>query len=282
MPSLVLGGSGQLGTAILGLRPDATAPSHHDLDLADVGQVYKKVVRFRPSAIINCAGYTDVDGAEDHPDEAITINGDAVGELARAAHDLTIPFVTFSSDYVFDGRTQGSYTESSTPAPINVYGESKLVGEQAALGFAGSLVIRTSWLVSATHRNFVSAIVERARQGLVRVVNDQWGGPTMVNDLAKASVGAMEQGCSGVLHLSGHPATTWFELARTAAAAVGLDTALVAPCRTTDYPSKADRPARSVLASERLPVGSPLVMPEWPAGLTELLPDILARLSNSG
>ncbi len=275
--ALILGGSGQLGSAFRRLLPDAAAPSRDELDLVDIALLEPSITSLGPDLIINCAAYADVDAAEGDGRLANALNGEAVGELSRTARRLGIPFVTFSSDYVFDGMSNQPYVESSPPAPINAYGRSKLLGEQLALQYSGSLVVRTSWLLSATHPNFVRTILARAAVETVAVVDDQRGRPTLVSDLAVAVLDAVDRGYRGLLHLASPPATTWFRLAEQACAAAGIDATRVAACATEDYPSRAQRPRYSVLASER---GE--ILPDWRVGLPELVAQILGPGSPSG
>jgi len=258
MNALILGGSGRLGTALLKLLPSATAPSHADFDLTDILGFQPRLVAARPSVIINCAAYTAVDAAEEDEAKATLINGEAVGELAAVADRSGIPFVTFSTDYVFDGTIDTVYTESAVPAPLNAYGRSKRVGEQMALDYPGSLVIRTSWLLSSTHTSFVSTVLGRAAKGEVRVVTDQWGRPTMVDDLAVATIAAIESGVTGLLHLASPPTTTWFALAQDACRFVGLDPKRVRPIASDRLNRRAERPRHAVLGSDR-----GFVLPEW-------------------
>jgi dTDP-4-dehydrorhamnose reductase len=272
--TLILGGSGQVGTAFRRLLPDATTPGHKDFDLSDVAGIASKVGALAPERIINCAAYTAVDAAEDDEETANRVNGDAVGELAAAAHRLGIPFVTFSTDYVFDGETDEPYTESSTPNPINAYGRSKLRGEEAALQYPESLVVRTSWLFSATHPNFVATILARAAEGEATVVNDQWGSPTSAPALARMTLEVLERGVTGLLHLASPPTATWFDLASAACKAAGIDPARIRPCGSSDFQRSARRPRYSALETN-----STARMPGWGGELAWVVADVVARAS---
>jgi dTDP-4-dehydrorhamnose reductase len=249
---LVTGGTGQVGTALLALEPRCAAPGRSELDLAQPETLPPAVAALSPEAIINCAAYTAVDAAEDDEETATIVNGRAVGVLAELAAERGIPFVTFSTDYVFDGTATTPYVESSPPNPINAYGRSKLAGERAALGAnPDALVIRSSWVFSATHRNFVTTVLERAAAGVIEVVDDQWGTPTSAGDLAAAALQAMGSGASGILHITNQGVTTWFEFARTACELAGIDSAQVRATTTASYPTPARRPRYSVLGTER-------------------------------
>jgi dTDP-4-dehydrorhamnose reductase len=252
---LLLGRSGQVGTALAKQLDQVTAPPSAEFNLMDAtrDKVEKLMDEARPSVVINCAAYTAVDKAESQIDVANKINGSAVGLLAEVSADAGVPFVSFSTDYVFDGRSTLPYVESSTPNPINVYGQSKLIGEHMAIAAnTRALIIRTSWVMSGTHGNFVATMLRLAREGRpTRVVNDQHGSPTVADDLAMATIEAIEMGATGLLHLTNQGATTWFDLARAALTEATLDPDLVSPCTSAEYPTPAPRPAYTVLESER-------------------------------
>jgi dTDP-4-dehydrorhamnose reductase len=165
--------------------------------------------------------------------------------------------VTFSTDYIFDGTKDGGYFESDPPCPINAYGRSKVLGETLALDAnPESLIIRTSWLLSGTHRNFVTTILKRLSEGDVSVVNDQFGRPTLADDLAPVTLEALHRDLAGVLHLANQGVTTWYGITLEIAAMIGTGTSRVHPVPATDYPKPALRPANSVLDSERVePLG---------------------------
>ena len=269
---LLTGGSGQLGTAIRSRRGGLVAPTRSELDLSRPQDLTSRLHQIEPSAIINCAGYTAVDRAEDEPDLAMTVNATSVGMLADYAAAAGIPLITFSTDYVFDGRADTPYLESSPTAPINAYGRSKERGEQAALAaHPGTLVVRTSWVISATHRNFVTTILERAATGPVNVVSDQLGCPTYAPDLAAATLAAFDTGATGILHLTNQGPTSWYELARTACNLAGIDPNRVRPISSGEYPTRAARPRYSVLGTERLPDLGLSPLRRWDEALESLI-----------
>ncbi len=251
---LVTGASGQLGNAITKLLGgDAVGLTRSDLDLRDAGSIRRVLSSYRPSTVINCAAYTAVDNAETNRGTARAVNTEAVGEMATVARDLGARFVTFSTDYVFDGEKIGDYVESDETGPLNVYGHTKLAGEQLALDvYPVSLVIRTSWVLSGTHRNFISTMIDLIGRGPVRVVDDQHGRPTMTEDLAVGVVEALGVGATGLLHMANAEATTWFDLAREIAEIADLDPENVEPCSTDEFPRPAQRPCNSCLDSERM------------------------------
>jgi dTDP-4-dehydrorhamnose reductase len=252
---LILGASGQLGTAFASLigPADALCATRSDLDIADGDRIEPFLREHRPEIVINCAAYTAVDRAEREPNLAASINSGAVRDFAEATARRDIRFVTFSTDYVFDGSLERPYVESDAPNPVNVYGRTKLEGERhALLTHPGALVIRTSWIISETHRNFVTAMVKLATGEGGRVVDDQHGRPTIASDLAAATLDALDRGASGLLHLTNGGETTWFDLARTVVRLAGLDPMKIQPCTTDEYLTPARRPHNSVLESERI------------------------------
>jgi dTDP-4-dehydrorhamnose reductase len=276
---LLLGGSGQVGAALVERLDQVTAPSRREFDLAEATPeaVRRLIESTRPDAIINCAAYTAVDRAEDEAEVANILNGSAVGTLAAIAGDSGIPFVTYSTDYVFDGRSNRPYVESSPTNPINAYGRSKLIGERLALeANSKTLVIRTSWVISATHRNFVATMLRLTGEGRsVRVVNDQHGSPTIAGDLAVATIEALDLGAGGVLHLTNQGATTWFDLANAAVREAALDPELLSSCTTAEYPTPAPRPAYSVLGSERAAEIGVSPLPRWQDSLPALVVQLM-------
>lgn len=250
----VVGAGGQLGTAFVDLLGHRAQPiTRHQLDLTNLGAIRPWVEDLRPDLVVNCAAYTAVDAAETDEETARTVNASAVGELAAACARVGAGLVTFSTDYVFDGTKESGYLESDAPDPLNAYGRTKLEGERLALeALPSALVIRTSWVLSGTHRNFAATMLDLIARGPVRVVDDQRGRPTLVGDLARGTMSAIDAGATGVLHLANQGETTWYELAREIADIAGLDPERVSPCTTDDFPRPAPRPANSVLDSERL------------------------------
>ncbi|MGI9529481.1 MAG: dTDP-4-dehydrorhamnose reductase [Acidimicrobiia bacterium] len=274
---LVLGGDGQLGTAFRDVFPDARFVDREDADFRVRGSVARLISDMQPSAVINCAAFTAVDAAENDESLAIDINGVAVGEMATACAQQDIPFLTFSTDYVFTGDAIDPYLEDGIPGPVGAYGRSKLIGEwMAAAVYPQTLIVRTSWLISPTHDNFVTAILRRAAVGSLKVVDDQRGKPTVAHDLAVASAQALAHGSVGVVHLANSDETTWFGLAQAVVAEAGMDATIVQPCATVDFPTDAQRPAYSVLGSNRTDTPK---MPSWRSSLGSLVQEQVKRLS---
>ena len=273
---LVTGSSGQVGTALRSVLPYATFLTRSDIDLGDLDSIPRVIDAYRPSAVINCAAYTNVDLAEAEEDRATIINGAAVGEIARACAERDTPLVTYSSDYVFDGRSSTPYLEEDPVGPVGAYGRSKLIGERLALEqHPRALVVRTSWVISATHDNFVATMIRLARNGPLNVVDDQRGKPTIAADLAVATVTALNAGATGIMHLANDGETTWFGLAAATVQLAGLDPTLVIPCTSDEFPTTAVRPAYSVLGTNRADTPR---LPSWQSSLVPLVAAQIRRL----
>lgn len=279
-PVVITGAGGQLGTAFAELLPDGVGLGRSDLDLSNVSRVQEALRDLGPSLVINCAAYTAVDHAEEEEELATVVNGEAVGAMSRLSADLGARFVTFSTDYVFDGKAVEPYVESDPTDPINAYGRSKLVGERLALAVnPAAVVIRASWVVSATHDNFVSTMLKFGSQGReLSVVNDQTGNPTIATDLARAALDIGLGTVSGIVHVTNSGSTTWFDVARESLAIAGLDASLVSPCATAEYPTPAPRPAFSVLGSERRTLLGIDELPAWQESLVGVVEGQATRL----
>jgi dTDP-4-dehydrorhamnose reductase len=269
----VLGANGQLGSAFMRLLGDAASPiTRSNLDLANPLAIEPWMDHFNPSLIINCAAYNAVDAAESDPETAHLVNATAVEALARESARHHATFVTFSTDYVFDGSKETGYVESDDPGPLSVYGMTKLEGEYLALeANPESLVIRTSWVLSETHSNFAAKMLDLIAEGEVQVVHDQRGRPTIAEDLARATMDCLDADVTGIVHLSNQGETTWFQLAREIALLADLDPDRVTPCATRDLSLPAPRPANSVLDSERLEILGINPLPHYSESLAQIV-----------
>lgn len=278
---VVTGALGQLGTAFHRLLGDNDVEylDEAELDFADLDAIPRVLGEINPSLVINCAAFTAVDAAEENESLARIVNATAVGELARASAQIGSRFVTYSTDYVFDGTSVDGYVESDHPHPINAYGRTKLEGERLAVAnHPEALVIRTSWVLSGTHLNFAASMLRLISDGPVKVVDDQRGRPTLVDDLAHATMDAVDRGATGILHLANEGTTTWFGLAREIAVIADLDPDRVTPCSTDEFPRPAPRPSNSILVSERLgPLGmDPL--PSYRVGLPAVVAGLVENV----
>jgi dTDP-4-dehydrorhamnose reductase len=251
-----------LGRDVVGVAgDDAVVLAHTDLDVADAAAVRDAL---HGATVINCAAYTDVDGAESDPASAHAINAQGARNVAGAAQRV----VYVSTDYVFDGTKHAPYVESDPTAPLQEYGRSKLAGERAtAEANPNHLIVRSSWLFGAGGRNFVESMLALGRErDELRVVDDQVGCPTFTGHLAEALVSLARTGERGVLHVAGAGSCSWFEFAREIFERAAVD-CHVLPCTTEEFPRPARRPAYSVLSSER---GGP-ALPAWQDGLDAYL-----------
>jgi dTDP-4-dehydrorhamnose reductase len=268
MRLLVTGAAGMLGTEVVAARGghEVVALARAALDITDAAAVRAAVRDSRPDAVINCAGWTDVDGAEAAEDAATAINGDGAGHLAAAVAEAGAHVVHVSTDYVFPGDATEPYREDAPTGPRGAYGRSKLAGERAVAAAAphAHAIVRTAWLFGPHGANFVDTMLRLARErSELKVVDDQLGCPTYAGPLARALVQVAEARVQGVLHVAGGGACTWFELARATFARAGVEVT-VHPCTTAEFPRPAPRPAYSVLGSTRRDAP---VLPPWQEGL---------------
>jgi dTDP-4-dehydrorhamnose reductase len=238
---------------------NAVGYSHAQLDVTDRAAVQEAISP--DDLVINCAAWTNVDGAEQHEDEALRINADGARNVAEAAG--TVLYV--SSDYVFDGTKGEPYLESDPVNPLSAYGRTKLAGEHAtADANPRHFIARSSWLFGAGGKNFVETMLGLGPE--VRVVDDQVGSPTFTGHLAEALVELARTEDYGVHHVAASGSCSWFEFAREIFARAGSDTH-VEPCTTADFPRPAPRPAYSVLGNER----GDKSLPTWQEGLDAYL-----------
>jgi dTDP-4-dehydrorhamnose reductase len=263
MRLLVTGAAGMLGRDVVAAAGSAghevSALARADLDITDAAAVTAAVQAARPDAVINCAAWTDVDGAEENEAAATAINGAGAGNLAHQGVHL----VHVSTDYVFDGEAHEPYTEEAATAPRSAYGRSKLAGELALAG-ANAAIVRSSWLFGPHGRNFVDTMRRLgAERDELAVVDDQVGCPTYTGHLAAALVEVAERRLTGVLHVAGGGRCSWFDLAKATFEETGIECRVRAQS-TADLGRPAPRPAFSALASTR---DDAPVLPPWREGL---------------
>lgn len=286
---LLTGASGQVGAELLHtLAPlgRVVAPTRTELDLADLRSLRSAVRDLRPTVVVNAAAYTAVDRAETEADRCAAINADAPRVLAEEAARVGALMVHYSTDYVFDGNKRAPYTEDDASGPLNVYGRTKLEGEQGVAAAGGRhLILRTSWVYGLRGANFLRTILRLARERReLRIVSDQVGAPTWSRSLARetAALVSMREGldlsASGVYHLTSAGSTTWHEFAR---AILGGDPARgdqvcerVMPIASADYPVAARRPAYSVLDNTRISRRFGIAIPDWRDELSRVLEEL--------
>ena len=278
MRILITGAGGMLGhdvqRACEAAGHEPVALTRSSLDITDPAAVAAAVAAAAPDVVVNCAAWTDVDGAESASDEALAVNGTGAGHVAAAAHAAGAWTIHVSSDYVFDGAKSEPYLESDPVAPVSSYGRSKLAGERAVAAVAPDrhTVVRSSWLFGAHGKCFPKTILRLAdERDELTVVADQVGCPTFTGHLAAALVELAEAPREGILHMAAAGSCSWCEFAAAIVAAAGAR-CLVRPIGTAEYPTPARRPAYSVLASER---DAPR-LPAWDAGLSAFLSELAA------
>ncbi|MCU0627585.1 MAG: dTDP-4-dehydrorhamnose reductase [Gemmatimonadaceae bacterium] len=280
---VVTGAGGQLGHALLATAPPTCHVIGLDraaMDIADESSVLAVIRAHQPDIIVNAAAFTAVDDAESRPEDAHRANADGPAILARAARECGARIVHVSTDYVFDGRAGRAYRPDDAAHPLNVYGQSKRAGELAVLqhGGAAATVVRTSWLYGRTGRNFVRTMLRRLREpGAVRVVADQIAAPTRVDTFADA-VWAITRTPSvhGIVHWCDAGVASWYDLAVAVseeARAVGLldASADVGPVPSSAYPTRATRPAFSLLDVGDLPGRLDVTRLHWRTSLRAML-----------
>jgi dTDP-4-dehydrorhamnose reductase len=267
---VILGGGGQVGRALASearaRRIRHAAMGHAECDITEVRAVERAIVGAR--LVVNCAAYTSVDRAEAEEDAAYRVNATAAGNVARACAAVGIPVLHISTDYVFEGESPRPYREQDMARPLNVYGRSKLAGEDLVRhSHAAHLVLRTSWIFSAHGQNFVTTMLRLARsEPELRVVHDQVGGPTAAEDIAKAILDIAAV-CTepnfvgwGTYHYAGAPPVSWCEFAR---AIVGESGPPVIPIASHEFPRPARRPRNSVLDCSRIRHVFGIAQPDW-------------------
>jgi dTDP-4-dehydrorhamnose reductase len=257
MRILVTGAGGLLGGEVVRAAAsrshETVALTRADLDVTNARAVAASVRRHAPDAIVFCAAYAKVDRAEQEPDVAMAVNRDGARNVAEAAGDA--PMVYVSTDYVFDGKSRRPYLPDDDTGPLSAYARSKVAGEEAVRAVGrGWIVARTSRLYSGAS-GFVPMVLRRAaRREPMRIVNDQTGRPTWAPDAARALVELVERDVRGVWHVTGGGECTYYELAHEAARLAGYDAAIES-VSTAEFAAPAGRPAYSVLdieATERL------------------------------
>lgn len=276
---LVTGANGQLGMEIRRLSArsshhyvftDVSAPRGLEtvyLDITNCEAVRLICRSERIGVIVNCAGYTDVEKAEDDKAMADLLNHQAARILAETARELGITLIHISTDYVFQGDRSQPLREDWPAAPLGVYGATKLQGEQEIIrSGCRYLIFRTAWMYSPYGKNFVKTLLELSRsREEVKVVSDQVGSPTYAADLAAVLLGIVDRGQfdrTGIFHYSGEGVCSWYDLA-CAVRDLGGGKARIVPCRSEDYPSKARRPHYSVLDKGLVKKTFGVEIPHW-------------------
>jgi dTDP-4-dehydrorhamnose reductase len=298
---LVFGRMGQVGWELrhkLACLGQVSAIEYPEIDFSSPDSIRTAVRAAQPAVILNAAAYTAVDKAESDHERAMAINGTAPGVIAEEAKRIGCLLVHYSTDYVFDGTKQCPYVETDNPCPVNVYGKTKLAGDEAIQSVGGDyLILRTSWVYGARGNNFLLTMLRLAQERQeLRIVDDQIGAPTSSECIAQATANVLAQllapegrgldGRSGIYNLTSSGETSWFGFAKTlltqAASRLSITIPNLVPITTGDYSTVAKRPANSRLSCQRLGDTFGVSMPHWERALTlvlETLSEKLSRLS---
>ena len=287
MSWLITGGSGQLGIAVSreldknGIAFDAW--SSKDLDITQSSNTSEAIEKLSPTVIINCAAWTDVDGAENHEIDASRVNSDGPENLAIAAKRCNSKLIHVSTDYVFSGDSQSPWQIADEINPQSAYGRTKAQGESRVLAnySENSFLVRTAWLYSPWGKNFAKSMTKLALKGTgeVRVVDDQVGQPTSASDLAKQLVQlGLSTSPAGIYHGTNSGKATWFDFATEIFKLAGADVGRVTPVSSSEYPRPAKRPSYSVLSHDAWANTSVKPLRDWRIALAEAMPAIISAV----
>lgn len=280
---LILGARGQVGTALQHSFTGAGDVTAYDRTVADLSrpeELRSLVARLEPAVILNAAAYTAVDRAESEPELAMTVNGDAPHVLAEEAAKLDALLVHYSTDYVFDGSKKSPWIENDKTNPLNVYGRTKLAGEQAIQEAGGRyFIFRTSWVYAPQGHNFLRTMLRLgSERDELKIVDDQFGAPTSASAIADATRAAVDKAAAnapayGVYHMTCGGETTWCRFAQEifSLQPSGERLPRVIPISSSEYSTPAARPANSVLSNEKLQAQLGIVMPDWRSALVETM-----------
>lgn len=284
MRVLIFGKNGQVGSCLmqqLGMQHEVRGLDQDDLDLVHADQIENTIAAFRPDWVINASAYTAVDRAESEAQLADAINHLAPAAMARACASLGCGLLHYSTDYVFDGTANRPYIESDAPNPQSVYGVTKLAGEQAVMNeYPMAIILRTAWVYAKKGANFVNTMLRLASErDELGVVADQYGSPTLADDLANASVSLIESTpierldeVAGIYHATGAGMCSWHGFAREIFTLANCMVVLRA-ISTEAYPTPAPRPAYSVLSNEKLQRVFGVALPDWRQSLANTIAD---------
>jgi dTDP-4-dehydrorhamnose reductase len=276
---LVIGAKGMLGQDLIPvLRSSFPTTEVHgwdidEIDIREEKETIAKIEALCPNVVINLAAYIDVEGCESDHSKAFAINAEGMKHVALGALQSGAKIVFLSTDYVFDGQKREPYLESDLPNPINVYGHSKLKGEQyvQTLGKDG-LIIRTQWLFGRYGNNFVSSILRQAREKKVlSIVDDQIGSPTYTVDLSKAIALLIQGNARGLFHAANRDFCSWHTFGQAILRYSGIDGVKVIPISSKDLNQRASRPSYSALDIQKIERVTGVILRPWPEALKEYL-----------
>ena len=276
MRFLVTGVKGQLGHDVmeeLALRGhEGVGVDVEEMDITDARAVERVMKETTMDGVIHCAAYTAVDAAEDNEELCIRINADGTENIAKLCRKLDLPLMYISTDYVFDGEGERPWEPEDDCHPLNVYGQSKYLGELAVQNYVQNYyIVRIAWVFGVNGNNFIKAMLNKAKTtNRVTVVSDQVGSPTYTRDLAVLLVDMMETDRYGIYHATNEGICTWYEFAREIFAQAGIDMEVV-PIPASEYPAKAKRPHNSRMEKGKLNAAGFLRLPTWQDALKRYL-----------
>lgn len=264
---------------VLAAEHDLLAWDRAGADITDGAALRERVAAARPEVVINTAAATDVDRCEREPEWAYTVNGEGARNAAEAARAARAAFLHVSTDFVFSGETDGEYSETGpTDGPVNVYGASKLAGEQAVLEvYPDAKIARTEWLYGRHGRSFPRAILNAALADPsreLRVVADQWGAPTYTRHVARALSALLRTPATGVFHVTNAGCCSRYDWAVELLRRAELDPARVRPITAAEWPAPARRPRRTVLSGGRLPAAGVEPLADWRDAVAEWVEEL--------
>ncbi|GFO61268.1 NAD(P)-dependent oxidoreductase [Geomonas silvestris] len=269
---LVVGNKGMLGQELMALFGSAArGVDVGEIDITDLVSVQRVLTTLKPRVVVNAAAYTDVDGCESNSELALQVNGEGVAHLAMISKEIDAKLVQVSTDYVFDGRKGSPYQEDDAPAPLSVYGESKLAGEMNTCFNPNHLIVRTQWLYGHAGKNFVETMLKlAAERDTLTVVDDQIGSPTWTRDLALAIKALIDKDCRGTYHAANAGVTSWNGFAKEIFRLAGLKVE-VAPMTTEELGRPAARPLYSTLDCGKLSADTGFSPQPWQDALQRYL-----------
>jgi dTDP-4-dehydrorhamnose reductase len=275
---LLLGHKGMLGSDLLlklSAEHEVIGMDKEEIDIVSVSECKKAIKETAPDIIINAAAYTNVDGCKTAREECFAVNAEAVKNIAEVCHNKKIRIIHFSTDYVFDGTAKQPYKEDDKVNPINVYGESKLAGESYLQSLSNNyLLIRTSWLYGLKGRNFIQAILAKARTKptpTLTVVDDQVGSPTYTKDLAAAVAMLIEKNAQGIFNITNRGSCSWHQFAVKILQESGFDKIEVIPVKSDQLQRPALRPAYSILSNQKFIQLTGKTLQPWQLALQDYL-----------
>lgn len=270
------GGKGMLGCAINELflknKLEFKIADLPEFDVRDENLVREEIIKYKPTHILNLSAYTKVDKAEEEREEAFGVNEKGVENLCNISSKLKIKLIHISTDYVFNGEKEGEWTEEDEPSPINIYGLSKLKGEEAVKKLDDFLIIRTSWLFGKGGQNFVKTIALKLKKKEdLKVIMDQRGCPTYTKFLATAILFLIKNNAKGIYHICQPPPTTWYDFALKIKEILKVKDVNIYPVSSDEYKTPAKRPKNSILSTKKFLKDYNYKIPSWEESLKDYL-----------